>query len=121
MPAVRRLRDICLEHLRARIAQPLAPPPDWRRESTLACHCANCSSLGQFLADPARKTWSLKAAELDRQHVEGTIRAANADLDVTTERKGRPYTLVCTKNQASNERRAKQRAEDLAALARLET
>jgi hypothetical protein len=61
-----------------------------------------------------------KAAEADRQHVEGTIRASECDLDIVTERTGRPYSLVCTKNQASYERRVQQRTADLAALAQLE-
>jgi hypothetical protein len=33
---------------------------------------------------------------------------------MTTDRRGRPYSLVCTKNQASYDRRAKQRENDLA-------
>ena len=36
-----------------------------------------------------------------------------------TDRRGRPYSLVCTKNQASYERRAKQRRQDLKDLALL--
>jgi hypothetical protein len=120
MPAVHRLRRVCVEHLRARIAQPLEPPRDWTRASTLTCHCARCTMLSQFLADPSRQTWTFKAAAADRQHVEGTIRASGCDLDVVTERKGRPYSLVCTKNQASYDQRVQQRTADLAALARLE-
>jgi len=42
------------------------------------------------------------------------------DLDLTTDKRGRPYTLVCTKNQASYDRRAKQRKQDLEDLARLD-
>ena len=38
---------------------------------------------------------------------------------MTTDRRGRPYSLVCTKNQASYERRAKQRRQDTENLARL--
>jgi len=60
-----------------------------------------------------------KAAEADRRHVEDTIKGACCDVDVTTDRRGRPYSLVCTKNQASYERRAKQRTGDLENLARL--
>jgi hypothetical protein len=48
-----------------------------------------------------------------------TIRGAHSDVGVTTERRGRPYSLICTKNQASYERRRKQRARDLADLKRL--
>lgn len=37
--------------------------------------------------------------------------------DTTTDRRGRPYSLVCTKNQASYERRAEQRRRDVKDLA----
>jgi predicted 2-oxoglutarate/Fe(II)-dependent dioxygenase YbiX len=119
LPAVHRLRSVCVEHLRARVAQPLEPPRDWTRASTLTCRCPRCTALSQFLADPSQQTWTFKAAEPDRQHVEGSIRANRCDLDVVTERTGRPYSLVCTKNQASYDRRARQRTADLDALARL--
>ena len=65
------------------------------------------------------ETWVFKAAEADRSHVEDSIRRAGCDLDTTTDRRGRPYNLVCTKNQASYERRAKQRRQDLKDLALL--
>jgi hypothetical protein len=57
-----------------------------------------------------------KAAEVARSHLEKTILNARCDLDVTTDRRGRPYGLVCIKNQASYDRRAKQRSQDLAAV-----
>ena len=75
--------------------------------------------LGRFLADPERQTWFLKAAEAERRHVEDGIHRAGADLDMMTDRRGRPYSLVCTKNQASYERRARQRRQDLKDLALL--
>ena len=118
--AVQRLRAACLEHLRARIALPLEAPRDWTRASAVKCRCPRCSELSRFLADPERETWVFKAAEADRSHVEETIRAAHCDVDVRTDRRGRPYSLVCTKNQASYERRVKQRKQDLADLARLD-
>jgi hypothetical protein len=117
--AVHRLRTACVDHLRARIAEPLEPPKDWSRESALSCRCTRCAELGRYLADPNRRTWVFKAAEFDRRHVEDTIRKARCDLDVTTDRRGRPYSLVCTKNQASYERRNKQRKSDLDNLAAL--
>jgi predicted 2-oxoglutarate/Fe(II)-dependent dioxygenase YbiX len=107
------LREACATHLRARIAEPLAPPADWRRDATLPCGCPRCTDLARFLADPARETWVFKAAEADRRHVEGTIQAAKSDVRPTTDRRGRPYSLVCTKTQASYDRRASQRAQDL--------
>ncbi len=117
--AIGKLRTACLMHLRARVAEPLAPPADWLRTATFTCRCPRCSELARFLADPERKAWVLKAAEADRSHVEGMIKGAHCDVDVTTDCRGRPYSLVCTKNQASYERRAKQRKKDLENLARL--
>jgi hypothetical protein len=118
--AVRRLRPVCLDHLRARIAQPLEAPKDWRRASALACSCRHCAELGRFLADPERRMWIFKAAEGEWAHVEGTITRARCDLDLTTDKRGRPYTLVCTKNQPSYDRRAEERKQDLENLARLD-
>ena len=117
--AIERLQTACVAHLRARIAEPLSPPVDWQRASTLPCHCQHCAELVRFLADPERQTWVLKAIESVRGHVEESIRRAGSDLDLTTDRRGRPYSLVCTKNQASYDRRAKQRKQDLKDLALL--
>jgi hypothetical protein len=114
--AVQRLRMACLDHLRARVAEPLEAPRDWSRASALGCRCPHCSELSRYLADPERKTWTFKAVETRRSHVEATIQEARCDVDVTTERRGRPYSLICTKNQASYERRMKQRKKDLANL-----
>lgn len=112
-PAVARLRTACLAHLRSRIALPLAPPADWRRPSVVGCQCPRCAELSRFLADATRKAWTFWAAEADRSHVEGTIKTAKCDVDTMTERVGRPYSLVCTKNQASYKGRVRQRKQDL--------
>ncbi len=115
-----RLRSVCVDHLRARVAEPLRAPRDWRRASAVGCKCPRCDELSKYLADPERKTWVFKAAQADRSHVEEVIKRARCDLDATTERRGSPHSLVCSKNQASHERRVKQRHEDLANLKRLE-
>ena len=117
--AMEKLRTACLVHLRARVSEPLAPPLDWARRADVPCRCPRCGELAHFLADPERRTWVFKAAEADRRHMEDTIKGACCDVDVTTDRRGRPYSLICTKNQASYERRAKQRTGDLENLARL--
>lgn len=111
--AIERLRADCLEHLRARVAEPLAPPSDWRRAAMLSCKCGDCAEFSRFLADPARKEFVLRAVETARSHLEQTIHAAKADIDAKTLRQGRPYSLICTKNQASYDRRVAQRTEDL--------
>ncbi|NNM62529.1 MAG: 2OG-Fe(II) oxygenase [Steroidobacteraceae bacterium] len=118
--AIERLRAACLAHLRARTAEPLAPPPDWRRASKLSCRCSRCADLARFLDNTESRTWIFKAAEADRAHLQGTIKQARCDVDTTTDKRGRPYGLMCVKNQASYDRRAKQREQDLADLMLLE-
>jgi hypothetical protein len=114
-----RLCAWALAHLRERIATPLAAPQDYRRPSALACHCEYCTQLALFLADPARASWPLKAAETHRRHVERSIAANRCDVDHVTLKRGSPHELVCTKNQASYQRRLAQRARDEDQLRRL--
>ena len=115
----RRLDAACLVHLERRIAEPLAAPPDFSRASQIDCRCPHCTQLSTFLADPVRKVWTFKAAEAQRSHVEHSIRQHDCDLDRETDRRSRPYALVCTKNQASFARRVAQRQRDLENRARL--
>ena len=117
--AVQCLRDAALAHLNARIAEPLEPPRNWTRASAIACRCADCAQLSQFLADPERKTWTFKAAEPKRRHLAESIQRNACDVDCVTEKNGRPYGLVCTKNRASYEQRVQQRKKDLKDQARL--
>ena len=48
-----------------------------------------------------------------RQHLHQIINYYRLDLDHETERKGSPYTLVCTKNRASYKRRLEEYTADL--------
>ncbi|MBV9561394.1 MAG: hypothetical protein JOY90_13245, partial [Bradyrhizobium sp.] len=112
-PAVGRLRAAALDHLRQRIALPLQAPQDWRRTNPLKCTCADCRGLGAFLLAPEQRQWYLKAIMGRRTHVEESARGTGCDLDLATEKRGSPHTLVATKNQASYERRAKQRRQDI--------
>ncbi len=111
--AAGRLREAALDHLRRRIALPLEAPRDWTRTNPLKCTCSDCRALAAFLVTPDQQQWRLKAVQDRRTHVEQSVRSATCDLDLTTERRGSPHTLVATKNQASYERRAKQRGQDL--------
>jgi hypothetical protein len=119
-PAVGRLRAASLDHLRARIALPLEAPKEWVRPNPLRCNCADCRAAGVFLVDGGKREWRLKAVQDRRTHVEQRIRSAKCDLDLATERRGSPHTLIATKNQASYERRVKQRRRDLGHLAALD-
>jgi len=112
-PAVGQLREASLDHLRRRIALPLEAPRDWARANPLECTCGDCRALGAFLVVPDQQQWRLKAVQDRRTHVEQSLERVACDLNLTTERRGSPHTLVATKNQASYERRAEQRRQDL--------
>jgi predicted 2-oxoglutarate/Fe(II)-dependent dioxygenase YbiX len=118
-PAVKRLREAALDHLRTRVALPLEAPRDWARTNSLKCTCVNCRAVGAFLLDPDQREWRLKAVQDKRTHVEQSIRSAACDLDLTTEKRGSPHTLVAVKNQANYKRRTKQRRQDLEHVAAL--
>lgn len=105
LSAIVRLRHIIIAHLQKRLAKNLTPPADWRRDGSITCSCKDCSELSQFLNDPEQKQWAFKAAEARRKHIQQSIKGNQCDLDFMTEKKSRPYSLVCTKNQASYERR----------------
>ena len=113
------LQQASRNHLSDRIALPLLAPADWQRDSTISCRCKDCAELRRFLADPAQPTWMFKAAEAARRHVQQSVTNNKVDVDCRTDTRGRPYQLVCTKNQASYQRRVAQRARDSADLARL--
>lgn len=118
--AFQRLRNACLAHLRKRIAEPLDPPPNWTRASTISCQCPHCNELRRFLADPKRQTWDFRSLQCNREHVEQVIKRNDCDVNYVTNKQGRPYGLICTKNQVSYERRVQQRKKDLEELAQLE-
>jgi hypothetical protein len=119
LPVVERLRNAVRMHLHTRVAEVLEPPADWRRDSQIKCTCRDCAELRTFLNNPSQSTWSFKAAEAKRNHIEHSIKSHKSDVSYVTERSSRPYSLICTKNQASYQRRVEQRKNDLDALARL--
>lgn len=119
LPVVERLRQAVRMHLHTRVAEALAPPADWRRESRIDCKCQDCTKLREFLENPAQADWSFKAPETKRNHIEHSIKHHQCDLNCVTDRNSRPYALVCTKNQAGYLRRVEQRKNDLETLARL--
>lgn len=113
------LHAAAVAHLEARIAETLEPPRDWTRPSAIGCQCQHCRELSRFLADAASQTWTLRAAQHIRTHVENEISRARSDVNTRTERRGSPHSLISIKNQASYERRVTQRKQDVADLAAL--
>jgi hypothetical protein len=108
---------VCREQLEALTAQVPQEPTDFRREADISCKCADCAELKKFLKDPDEAAHRFSRAQPQRDHLENEIRQHKADLDLRTERRGRPYTLACTKNKASYERELKEYHRDQERLA----
>ncbi len=109
-----------LEVLTARASQ---SPADFRRSAPITCTCRDCQELKEFLANPREEMHHFRYGENRRRHLEERIRAHKCDLDCTTNRRGSPHTLVCTKNANSYKAGMKtfqQNQEHLAALKSLQ-
>jgi hypothetical protein len=102
-PALARWLRVCCEQLEALTATVPQAPTDWRRPAAINHNCADCAELKKFLNDPNEEVHRFPVRENRRRHLEGIARQYHCDLDLATERRGSPYTLVCTKNRASFE------------------
>jgi hypothetical protein len=119
-PAASHLLQHCLAELRAATAHAIEPPKDWARDAELGCKCQDCQALSRFLRDPVQRVGRFPIRKERRRHLHQQIEAHQCDLTHVTERVGSPQTLVCTKTQASYQRRLKQFEVDRELLAELE-
>ncbi|MDD9981097.1 MAG: 2OG-Fe(II) oxygenase [Gammaproteobacteria bacterium] len=97
----------CRRELRKRTAQAPQAPTDYRRDAELSCKCADCRVLSRFLANPNERVCRMPLNKDRRGHLHGIIERNRCDVTHVTERRGRPFTLVCTKTTASYERACK--------------
>ncbi len=102
----------CREKLESLTARAPEPPADWRRPSELSCQCRNCTELKRFLDNPEEPEHRFRDIQAVRTHLEEVIHRDHCDLNRSTEKKGSPYTLVCTKNDASYRAQVKKYHED---------
>jgi hypothetical protein len=117
--AVRQLRQFCIDQLTLRTAEQPEPPKTWKRSAKLDCDCEDCRELARFLKDKDAQVHRFPRRTELRQHLHQQIDHHRIDCAHVTERRGRPYTLVCTKNQASFQRDLKQYQTDCKLLKEL--
>jgi hypothetical protein len=109
----------CRQELERRTAMPPVEPQNYRRPSRLPCNCADCRQLSRFLADTQQREARFPLRKERRQHLHGIIDDNKCDLTHVTERRGRPYTLVCTKTNASFQRASQIYKRDTDNLSRI--
>jgi hypothetical protein len=115
--ALSRWLSSCRAQLEGLTAQEPQPPADFRRPAKSSCNCAACRELTAFLADPQEQTHRFPMPQDRRSHLEDVIRNDRLDLDSRTEKSGRPYTLICTKNTRSYQESVKKYHQDQEHLA----
>ncbi len=94
-------------------------PADWTIAADASCECDLCDRLRAFCEDPVKQVERFSVRTDLRRHLHQVIDRGGLDLDHETERRGSPYTLVCTKNRASHERRLEEYSEDLRCMGTL--
>jgi len=99
--------------LLARSATPPKEPEHWKMACSVDCGCEPCARLRAFCADPAARVARFPLRKELRKHLHRTIDAHGLDIDHETERHGRPFTLVCTKNRRSHQRRLAEYGDDV--------
>lgn len=100
---------------------PPEEPSHWKLPTRKGCTCQDCVALMKFARDPDEKSARFPLNKARRMHLHQRIDKDDLDMTHETERKGSPYTLVCTKTRRTHERRLRQYAkdvEDMAWLAR---
>ncbi|MCY3941669.1 MAG: 2OG-Fe(II) oxygenase [Gammaproteobacteria bacterium] len=101
------------DSLLARSATPPEEPQDWVISADVSCACEHCARLKAFCKDPDARVGRFPLRKALRKHLHRQIDGHRLDMSHVTERRGRPFTLVCTKNRASHERRLKEYAKDI--------
>ena len=91
-------------------------PRNWIIASDIDCKCDLCKKLRAFCKDPAATTARFPLRKDLRAHLHRIIDYNRLDIDHETERRGRPYTLVCTKNRASYKRRLDEYSKDVSCM-----
>ena len=114
--AFARLWRHAADSLLARSAEPPTPPGDWTIAANAGCRCEHCDRLRDFCKDPTARTARFPLRKDLRAHLHQIIDNQQLDIEHVTERRGRPFTLVCTKTRASHERRLAEYAEDVSCM-----
>ena len=111
--AYQRLWRHAADSLLNRSACPPDEPRDWKIAADISCDCDHCDELRNFCSDPDAKVRRFPLRKELRRHLHRQIDGNRLDMSHVTERRGSPYTLVCTKNRASYRRRLAEYGRDV--------
>jgi hypothetical protein len=96
---LRRLYQHVVDRLEQTLAAPARSPDDWSIDVPLHCKCELCAVLSSFLRDPQRIEYAWPLAAEGRGHIHNKLDSYALPVTHVTTRRGRPYTLVLTKQR----------------------
>ncbi|MCC5849989.1 MAG: 2OG-Fe(II) oxygenase [Verrucomicrobia bacterium] len=111
-PVYELLWQTCAEALLERSETPPPAPTDWVDSTRLDEKGETAEKLQAFLQDPNQKTFAFRATQDLRVTMESLVQRYGLDLDLRTEKKGRPHTLHLTKNRATYQKALQTYGED---------
>lgn len=109
----------CAEWVLARSATPPAPPENWTLPLTERQLKGLRADLKAFALDPDQKEMRFRVRKALRQEIHLIIDSRKLDMTHVTERRGSPYTLVCTKTLDHYDRACQQYKKDVSTMKRL--
>ncbi len=109
----------CAHELLGRSEVRPVEPKDWAQNASFPSNTPELRELQSFARDPEARVLRIRANEGTRALLHRTVAANGLDMTHETERRGRPYTLVCTKTRTAHARALRQYEQDLAAMRRL--
>lgn len=112
---------LCRERLETLTAKEPTAPKNFLRAAKIDCKCNDCTELKRFLEDPRASVHRFSVRQDRRNHLASTIHNSHCDLDLQTDKRGSPQTLVCTKNQASFHKKTKKYQQDQEHLATVQS
>lgn len=95
-----------VDELERIVSAPERSASDWSIEPPSSCRCALCTELSAFLRDSNRIEYAWPLVQHQRQHIHTIMDAHHLPVKHETTRRGRPYTLVLTKQTALFQRAA---------------
>jgi hypothetical protein len=98
--------------LRERLTRPRRAGDDWSIPAPAGCGCELCARLDAFLADREQRVLEWPIVTASRSHIHSRIDAAELPVSHITLRRGRPYTLVLTKQDTLFTREAEEHERD---------
>ncbi len=100
-------------------SEPPKAPADWTQPLTPEQAAGLRAELKTFALDPQKRELRIRVRADKRQGLHRMIEERQLDMTHVTERRGSPYTLVCTKTLDHYHRASRQYADDFRDMKRL--